>query len=181
MRIVAGLYRGRIIKTPEGKDTRPTLERVREAIFSIIQYEISDATVLDLFSGSGSLGIEALSRGARYVVFNDYSRPVAALIEENLKTLGITKNYELNSLDYQKMLTQLGQRSIKFDVVLLDPPYREHITKEIVEILIKHNNLATPNVIVIETDRKQATEDIVGYRKKEYNYGNIKLSVYRSL
>ncbi|MDD2434432.1 MAG: 16S rRNA (guanine(966)-N(2))-methyltransferase RsmD [Bacilli bacterium] len=179
MRIVAGQYGGRTIKTPEGQDTRPTLERVKQAMFSSIQNDIPGATVLDLFSGSGSLGIEALSRGANLVIFNDNNPEVVALIEENLATLKITKNYELNCLDYQRLLEQLAKRTIKFDVVLLDPPYKDLINQEIVSSLLRHNNLAEACVIIIETDRKTPSEDIVGFKRKEHAFGNVKFNVYR--
>ena len=122
IRIIAGNYRSRKIDTPPGLSTRPTTDRVREAVFSKIHHLMPNARILDLFSGSGAIGIEAISRGAREAILVDQSRDCCSLIRRNLKTLEI-KNAQILNLDYKNALFQLtGQY---FDFIYLDPPYNE--------------------------------------------------------
>lgn len=181
MRVIAGLYRGHKLNALEGIKTRPTLDRVKEALFSILQNDLAEVTVLDLFAGSGGLGIEALSRGAGYIIFNDYNRQAISIIQENIEALKIPEGYEINCLAYPKLLAKLASSKKVIDIVLLDPPYLQNITSEIVETLIKNNNLAPKCVIAIETAKTTPTETIVGFNKKEYIYGSVKLSIYRRI
>ncbi len=125
MRIIAGTARGRQIQAPKGRDTRPTLDRVKEAMFSMIQFRIPDSTVLDLFAGSGNLGLEALSRGARYAVLNDHSRTCCELIRQNAALLRMTDRTQVMQMDFLQALTYLAQAGQKFDLVFLDPPYAQ--------------------------------------------------------
>lgn len=119
MRIIAGKYRGRNIGALKGEATRPTLDRVRENLFNILSARISGAKVLDLFAGTGAIGLEALSRGASDVVFCDQSREAVGMVRANLRTLG--ENRRVICADYREALRTLG--SEKFDLVYLDPPY----------------------------------------------------------
>ena len=122
MRVITGKARGVQLKTPEGMTTRPTTDRVKEALFSIIQFEIPGAKVLDLFGGTGQLGIEALSRGAKSAVFVDAGEPACRLIRENLKRTKLEADARVVRSDY---LTYLKNCRETFQIILLDPPYAE--------------------------------------------------------
>ena len=122
MRVITGKARGTVLKTPEGLATRPTTDRVKEALFSIIQFDIPGARVLDLFGGTGQLGIEALSRGAKFSVFVDQGAQACALIRENLKRTRFESSAKVIQSDYD---LYLRKNSDKFDIILLDPPYAE--------------------------------------------------------
>ena len=122
MRIVAGTARGVVLKTPSGMETRPTSDRLKEALFSIIHFDIPGANVLDLFGGTGQLGIEALSRGAKRAVFVDQSSTACKLIKENLQRAGFADRAVVQCCDYTAYLRSSKE---KFDLILLDPPYAE--------------------------------------------------------
>lgn len=124
MRIIGGEARSRQIDAPKGMDTRPTLDRVRETVFDVIQFRVSGAVVLDLFAGSGAYGLEALSRGAESALFNDNSTAARRVIESNIARLGYKARSELIGLDAGKALDLLGERGLSFDLIFLDPPYR---------------------------------------------------------
>ena len=122
MRVVAGTARGTVLKTPEGMLTRPTADRVKEAVFSILHFDVQDAVVLDLFGGTGQLGIEALSRGAKRAIFVDHQQKACDLIKENLRR---TKFTQLSTVVRGDYLEYLRRTKEKFDIILLDPPYAE--------------------------------------------------------
>ena len=122
MRVISGTAKGVSLKTPDGLSTRPTADRVKEALFSIIQFEIPGAKVLDLFGGSGQLGIEALSRGCKSAVFVDHSPVACKLIEENLKRTKLQEQGRVVRSDY---LSYLKNCKEKYDIIVLDPPYAE--------------------------------------------------------
>ncbi len=177
MRVIAGEFRGRNLESLEGLDTRPTLDRVKEALFSIIQNYLYDARVLDLFSGSGGLGIEAISRGASKVIFNDLNIKAVNVIKTNLNNLKIETNlYQVLNKDYTNLIEEIKE---EFDLVLLDPPYKMDISKEIIEKLNKQNKLAKHAIIAVETSNETKLDDIEGFAKKEYKYGSVKLSIYK--
>ena len=122
MRIIAGSCKGRPILAPKGMDTRPTLDRVKESLFGIIQFQIYGKTVLDLFAGSGNLGLEALSRGASFAAFNDMSRDAVKVIRANIEKLGFEQKSVVMNVDFAQAIRSLSAR--RFDIVFLDPPYR---------------------------------------------------------
>lgn len=131
MRIIAGEARGRIIEAPLGLHTRPTLDRVRENLFNMIQNEIPGSCVLDLFAGSGALSLEALSRGASYAVLNDFDRNAYSVLKKNVSTLKYeNRTKQLNS-DWHTALNQLQKEKRCFDIVFLDPPYSMHDLTEV--------------------------------------------------
>lgn len=171
MRVIAGKYRGVPLDAPKGLDTRPTLDRVKEALFNILQFHILDQVVLDLFSGSGGLGIEALSRGAKSVTFND-THPIARqTILKNLQKLSNCHNFDIYALD---ALTLIATVSAVYDVVLIDPPYQyqEADYSAIISELITHQRLAPKSILVIECERKNQGFLFPGFLKKTYTYGN---------
>ena len=178
MRVITGSARGVQLKTPEGLVTRPTADRVKEAMFSIIQFEIPGAAVLDLFGGTGQLGIEALSRGAKSAVFVDAGEPACRLIRENLKRARLESQGRVVRSDYMDYLSRCRER---FDIILLDPPYAEvfleNALKCITEIDILHSN----GIIVTERPMgKELPWEFQGYqRSKDYKYGKTLLTIYR--
>lgn len=175
MRVITGSQRGRKLKTLEGESVRPTTDKVKESIFNIIQFEIEGRRILDMFAGSGQLGIEALSRGAASCTFVDISRDSLAVTEENLQTTGfrgISKTVLSNSLEY------LDRTSEIFDVAFLDPPYRAGIMADAVDRVRLH--IADGGLIVCETSAEEVLEEnIEGFTSKRYKYGKIALTIYR--
>lgn len=158
MRIISGKARGTKLFTLDGINTRPTLDRVKEPLFSIITNEIPEAKVLDLFAGSGALGIEAISRGAEHVVLCDNSREAVKIINSNLEKTRLSAYAEVINEDFQKCLKKLAGR--KFDLIFLDPPYEgENIEKALKQIL-ELELLAENGLIIAETDREEIIEKI---------------------
>ena len=133
MRIIAGSARGRRIEAPEGRNTRPTLDRVRENLFNILQTRTASSTVLDLFAGSGALSLEALSRGASFAVMCDSDRNASRVERKNTETLGFTDRAELFCCDWRQAVRKLAERSLRFDLIFLDPPYRMTDLREVFE------------------------------------------------
>lgn len=150
MRVIAGKAKGRELVAPKGLNTRPTLAKVKEAIFGMIQFDIPDANVLDLFSGSGSLGIEAISRGARHAVFCDRDRNAVAAVRANLERLGFEKYASVYSTDSIALLDQLAAFGEKFDIVLLDPPYESDLTNKALSKLDENGLLSDGAILISE-------------------------------
>lgn len=146
MKIVSGIYKGRFIKTLYCNDIRPTSAKVREAIFGKIQFHINNAKFLDLFSGSGAMGIEALSRGASKVVFNDKSIKSVRIIKENLNNL--KAEADIINLDYKSAIISL--RNNKFDFIFIDPPYNLDCINKILQLIDDNNILEDNGVIIYE-------------------------------
>ena len=146
MRVVSGKYKGRKLKEFNLNTTKPTLDKVKEAIFDMIQFDVVDSVVLDLFSGTGALGIEAISRGAKKTYLIDNNIQAIKIIKENLK--GVTEDY---SVINQNGLEFLKSNNEKFDIVLLDPPYQTDLGLKAIEILINENKLNNNAIIVFET------------------------------
>lgn len=176
MRVITGSARGRRLNTLEGLDVRPTTDQVKEAMFSIIQFEVEGAMVLDLFAGSGQLGIEALSRGARFAVFVDQSRKAQEVIRENLQHTGLAKQSRVAAMDAIAFLQSTKET---FDIALLDPPYRTDLIEKALPLLAEH--MSPGGVILCETAKEETLPEEAGAfrKKKEYRYGKIKLTAYR--
>lgn len=152
MRIISGDARGTKLETLEGLDTRPTLDRVKEALFSIIQNYIYDATVLDLFSGSGALAIESVSRGAKRAYSCDSLRKAIEIIKQNVKKTHFEDRIKIINKDYKKCLDELKDE--KFDIIFLDPPYKSNYGVEAVKIITEKNLLSDEGIIIFETDKE---------------------------
>ena len=178
MRVISGKARGVQLKTPEGMKTRPTADRVKEALFSIIQFDVPCARVLDLFGGTGQLGIEALSRGAKSAVFVDEGQKACALIRENLRRAKLEQAARVVCGDYMEFLQNCRE---KFDVVLLDPPYAEVFLENALKKLIEIDILESGGIIVAERPVDKALPyDFEGYaRSRDYKYGKTLLTLYR--
>ena len=150
MRIIAGSARGRSFDAPAGRDTRPTLDRVKEAIFGSIQFQVSGATVLDLFSGSGNMGLEALSRGAAKAVCVDASPACAALIRKNGEKLGLSEGLRVMNADFRAALSAMKDRGEQADLVFLDPPYASGFAAEAVKTLFGEALLKRGGAVIVE-------------------------------
>jgi 16S rRNA (guanine(966)-N(2))-methyltransferase RsmD len=178
MRVIAGTARGIALKTPDGLATRPTTDRVKEAMFSIIHFDLPGAKVLDLFSGTGQLGIEALSRGASSAVFIDNQETACKLIRDNIvKTKFQDKSRVIRS-DYLSFLQNTQE---KFDIIFLDPPYIEVFLENSLKLISEIDILQTNGIIVTERPLgKELFLDFPGFsRSRDYKYGNTVLTIYR--
>ena len=179
MRIVGGKNRSRLIEFPHDANiTRPTKDVVREGLFNALSYDVIDKDVLDLFAGSGSLGFEALSRGARSVVFVDNDKTAVQIIKKNANTLAETNITILNA-DYLKALNEFKNIGKTFDIVFLDPPYKMEIIDEIIDYLLDAQMLNKNAIIVIETDYQLKDNDIRFTKIKSYKYGRTFVTIKR--
>ena len=178
MRVITGKARGVALKTPEGLQTRPTADRVKEALFSVIQFDIPGAAVLDLFGGTGQLGIEALSRGAKHAVFVDESDKACRLIRENLKRTKLEQQGSVVRSDY---LAYLGRCNEKFNLIFLDPPYAEVFLENALKRITEIDILQSGGIIITERPLgKELSFEFEGYtRSKDYKYGNTLITLYR--
>ena len=178
MRVISGKARGVVLKTPDGLATRPTSDRVKEALFNIIQFELPAARVLHLFGGTGQLGIEALSRDAKSAVFVDEREDACRLIKENLRRTKFETNAKVIRSDYMSYLRGCKE---KFDIILLDPPYAEVFLDNSLKMITEIDILQSGGIIVAERPLgKELPWDFPGYtRSRDYKYGKTLLTVYR--
>lgn len=178
MRVITGRARGISLKTPDGMATRPTTDRVKEAMFSIIQFDIPGAKVLDLFGGTGQLGIEALSREAKSAVFVDESEDACKLIRENLKRTKLTESARVIRSDYANFLKNCAER---FDIIFLDPPYAEVFLENSLNFITEIDILESGGIIVSERPvGKDLVCEFPGYtRSRDYKYSSTILTVFR--
>ena len=178
MRVITGKAKGISLKTPDGMLTRPTTDRVKEALFSIIQFEVPGARVLDLFGGTGQLGIEALSRGAQSAVFIDEREQACALIRENLKR---TKMEGIGKVVRSDYLSYLKRCKETFDIIILDPPYAEVFLENSLKMITEIDILQSGGIIIAERPvGKDLPWEFLGYtRSRDYKYGKTLLTIYR--
>ena len=176
MRVITGSARGRRLKELEGLETRPTTGKVKEALFSVIQFDIEGRRVLDLFAGTGQLGIEALLRGAECAVFVERRRDALQVIRENLEACGMTDKARVVNGDAMSYLKS-GE---KFDLIFLDPPYASGLLEQALEEIVRFDICRRHGIIVAESAADKTLPPLAGpyalYR--EYRYGKIKLTVY---
>ena len=154
MRVISGKARGTKLNSIESLSTRPTLDRVKESLFNIIQNRIENSTVLDLFAGSGAIGIEFISRGCNKVYFCEKLNEAAKMVKKNLEKTRFLEESEVIVKDYKEALKDLKKRNIKFDTVFIDPPYKDDIAVKATELIISLNLLNHDGIIIIETDEK---------------------------
>ena len=173
MKIITGLARGKSLKTLNGDSTRPTTERVKEGLFSSIQFEIEGRRVLDLFAGSGQLGLEALSRGALECDFVDSSPDAVSIIKDNVSRTGLScaRVYRSDSLLY------LSKCKNKYDIVFLDPPYNSGLLSKSFNAVL--NLINSGGIIVCEHPSDYLCPEVDNFRIKSYKYGAISITIYR--
>lgn len=182
MRVISGKYRGLRLKTLKGRQLRPTSDQMRETLFNVLGERILAARVLDAYAGTGAVGIEALSRGAADVVFIEHHRPAAALIHENLRTLGARGGYHVIARPVWNALDRLEREGSQFDFVFLDPPYSEireyHRT---LRELARSRILLSASLVIAEHSRRCQLEESYGALRlaRLLRYGESQLAFYR--
>lgn len=178
MRVISGTARGIKLKTPDGMLTRPTSDRVKEAVFSIIQFEVQGSRFLDLFGGSGQMGIEALSRGAKSAVIVDGRREACKLIQENLRLTKLADQAKVIQSDY---LGYLNRCTEQFDLIFLDPPYAEEFLENSLKKISEIDILSDRGIIICERPEEKLLDmEISGLvRGKDYRYGNTWITLFR--
>lgn len=180
MRVISGTSRGTKLKSLEGDSTRPTLDRVKEALFNIISGYVYESVVLDLFSGSGSLAIEAMSRGASKAVVCDNNKKAIQIINDNLtKTQLIQKSIVMNE-DYINCLKILKNKQMNFDLIFLDPPYNKELGIKAIQEISNLNLLNKDGILILETDKTENVPTEIGIYKKsnERIYGRVKINFF---
>ena len=173
MRVIAGKHRGRVLAPVKGMQIRPTPDRVKESLFQILSDRLQGARVLDLFAGSGALGIECLSRGAQEVLFNDCARESVILTEKNLRLAG--ESAKVYTLDFR---TFLRRAEGKFDLIFCDPPYKEEYLAEILGIVKERKLLNAGGLVIYESERQESGAEgwaLVDGR----NYGRVNITMWK--
>ena len=165
MTVISDILKGRNIKGYDIEGTRPTMDRVKESIFSTIQNEIKDSIVLDLFCGSGNLGIEAISNGCKLCYFIDNNTKAINIVNENINNFNIKDKSKVLNFDYKKSIKYFSERTIKFDVILADPPYDYHIIEKILTLIDKYDILNDNGIVVVEFEKE----------KLDNSYGKLNL------
>ena len=178
MRVITGSAKGVRLKTPDGLKTRPTSDRVKEAVFSIVQFEIEGSRFLDLFAGTGQMGIEALSRGAVSAVFVDGWKDACQLVRDNLKLARLSEKAKVVNSDYLSYLKNCREQ---FDIIFLDPPYAEIFLENSLNKISEIDILSDRGIIICERPaEKQLDLDISGLQRwKDYRYGKTWITVFR--
>ncbi|MCL2367184.1 MAG: 16S rRNA (guanine(966)-N(2))-methyltransferase RsmD [Oscillospiraceae bacterium] len=176
MRVISGSARGRKLKEPDGLEIRPTSDKVKESIFNIIQFDIEGRRVLDLFAGTGQLGIEALSRGAARTVFIDSRSDAVKLIWSNLKQCGFEDSAQVLMRDALRFLESDEQ----FDLIIIDPPYDSDLAEKAIEKIIEFDKLGANGIIICEISTEKSAPEVSKpyFLHKEYRYGTIKVLRY---
>ena len=177
MRVIAGVYRHRLLKYPENRlDIRPTKDRIREAIFNALG-DISDTVVLDLYAGSGAMGIEALSRGAKECYFVDKNYIAINTIKNNLSSLLIKDEAKVIKQEDKDAIKSFINNKICFDIVILDPPYAEGEYQNIIDLLIENKLIKEHGIIICESNYHLDLKQMESIKDKEYSYGEIKVRI----
>lgn len=181
MKIISGKLKGRNIDGYNIEGTRPTMDRVKESIFASIQSYINNAIVLDLFSGSGNLGFEAISNGSKLCYFNDHNYKCIKSIQDNINKFNIKDQSITLNLDYMKCLNYLKDHNIKLDLIFLDPPYKLNIIDEIIEFII-NNDLLNNNGLIICEMTSILTKEYNNLKLiKEKNYSEKNVYIYKKI
>lgn len=181
MRIIAGEARGRKILSPEGMNTRPTLDRIKESIFNIIQTRTYGAVTIDVFAGTGSLGLESVSRGAKECYLVDKHPVSFSLLQTNVENLKFTDRCKCLNMDSYEALNMLGRKNIKFDLMFIDPPYKKDMIPPAMDIVSNYNMLMEDGLIVCKIDTSEeiynGNEQIVLVDHRRY--GNTTVCFYK--
>jgi len=181
MRVISGKYKGIRLNGPEGSNTRPTSDRVKEALFNILMTDVCGSRFLDLFAGTGSIGIEALSRDAEEVVFVDFDRNALRILKNNINKIdGEDLNYEIFQNTAFQALDHLTNRGKAFDIIFLDPPYEMEDTLSLIEKISDQEIIENYGKIIIEHDKKKKMPESIGALTllKQKKYGNTMLTIY---
>lgn len=177
MKIISGFLRGREIKGYMIDGTRPTMDRVKESMFAIIQDYIKDSVCLDLFAGTGNLGIEAISNGAKKCYFVDRNKIATKKIKENINKFGIEDKCEVLNMDYMDALAYFKENRIKFNIIFLDPPYENHVINEIFKTIYRNNMIKKNAIVICEYQDDEIDTDYFSVEKTK-RYGCKKVGIY---
>lgn len=181
LRVISGKARGLKLDSPKNQDVRPTTDRVKESLFNIINPYIRESNILDLFAGTGSLGIECLSRGAKNCVFVDKSKDSINIIKSNVKKARVENESTILNIDFKDAVKRLSSQNQKFDVIFMDPPYYENMFIECLKIIDELNLLYEDGIIVVEHDTKDLFDESIGnlVKSRDKKYGNTTLTFYK--
>ena len=181
MRVISGKARGLKLNAPKNDDVRPTTDRVKESLFNIINPYIMDSHILDLFAGTGSLGIECLSRGANKCIFVDNSKESINIVKSNIKKARVENESIVLNLDFKSAVNSLALKNEKFDVIFMDPPYYKNMFSDALGGIDNNNLLKEDGIIVVEHDTKDEFPENIGrlYKNREKKYGNTTLTFYK--
>lgn len=176
MRIISGKYKGRVLKGFDIDGTRPTMDRVKESLFAMIQNEIKESRCLDLFAGSGNLGIEALSNGAKECYFVDHNKIAIQTIKENLRVLNVQEETKVFQMDYKAALLFFQKQGIQFDFIFLDPPYNLYLINPILKLLKEYHLIKENGLIICEYEKEAVdTEEFNLIKTRKYGSKYIKI------
>jgi 16S rRNA (guanine(966)-N(2))-methyltransferase RsmD len=180
MRIIAGTAKNKSIKCRKGLETRPTLDRVKEALFSKIQPYVEDCRILDLFSGTGNIALEAISRGAKKAIMIEKDQEALKVIIENVNSLGFESKCRAYKNEVSRAVDILGRKGERFDIIFMDPPYSEQLCTEVIKSIEKNKILAENGLIICEHHlREKLDQEICEYKKvDEKSYGKKTLTFY---
>lgn len=182
MRIIGGEGRGRKLKAPKGFTTRPTTDRVKEAVFNILGDKVVDAAFLDLFGGTGSIAIEAVSRGARLATTSEKDRTAIKAIEENIRNTGFSDKIKVYKLDAFVLLKMLSNEGASFDIIYLDPPYHQGLAEKALCFLEESSLIAPGGIVVTETSSKDQIKNVNKLSAvKTKKYGDIIITLYATI
>lgn len=172
MKIISGTLKGRKINGYDIEGTRPTMDRVKESLFGMIQEYVKKSICLDLFAGSGNLGLEAISNGAKMCYFNDKNNKCVKIIQKNIEEFNIQEQTKVFNLDYKVLLNKLVTDNQKFDIIFLDPPYKMTCLNEIILFIINNNLINDEGIIVCEVDNDYLNSDFASLeviKKRQYS------------
>lgn len=181
MRVIGGTLRSRKIKSPKGEEARPTSDRVRETLFSVIQSDVEGSCVLDLFAGPGTLGIEAISRGASFVTFVEMSPDVAKVLEANIEGLGIEEKSLVRREDGLKVLRDMTADNSTFGLIFMDPPYSAGLAGEALRLIAEGGIVAEDGLVVVEHSKEDSLGDPGGglLVVRVLDFGGTHVAIYR--
>lgn len=179
MRVISGKYKGIFLDGFDIDGTRPTMDRIKESMFAMIQDNLKDSVCLDLFAGSGSLGIEALSNGANYCYFVDNSDKIYKILKNNLSKLR-NSNYSIIFKNYKQSLEEFKKNNIKFDLIILDPPYKLNLINDIIKYIYENNLLNKNGIIMCEYEDEILNENSFNlFKHKKYGSKNVSIYINR--
>ena len=180
MKVISGILKGRNIEGYNIDGTRPTMDRVKESLFATIQNNLKDSVVLDLFAGSGQLGIEAISNGAKLCYFIDNNKEVIKVLNKNISNLNIKSNSKVILSDWKKSLNEFANQNFKFDLIFVDPPYDYNVYEKILDKVSNLNLLNENGLIILEHSNlkfKDTYNNLTLYKEKRY--GNKSVNIYK--
>ena len=181
MRVISGKVRGLKLNAPKNDDVRPTTDRVKESLFNMINSYMMDSDILDLFAGTGSLGIECLSRGANKCVFVDKSKESINIVKSNIKKARVENESIVLNLDFKSAISSLALKKEKFDVIFMDPPYYKNMFSDALLAVDEKELLKEDGIIVVEHDTVDKFPDNMGrlYKSREKKYGTTTITFYK--